>query len=141
MPEGSSAASSLDPTIAKQFKIVTCNASACAEKRKLLGLDPYATFSALYVRGNPNHITVEETSCLGACQQAPCVGVQHEEYVGTVALNGMTDAEFANRVFFRIIDEDDAERVWQCVSDGVNSMKNAEQEEDAAQEEEEDRFV
>lgn len=133
------AATSVDnEDLARQFKIVTCNASACAEKRKRLNLEEYATFSALYVRAQAYDIDVEETSCLGACQQAPCVGVQHQDYVGTVALQGMTEAEFANRVFFRIIDDDDAERVWQCVQNGIQFMKDAATQDD---DNEQDRTV
>ncbi len=29
---------------------------------------------------------------------APCVAVEHDDFVGSVALDGMTDREFADRV-------------------------------------------
>lgn len=90
-----------EQTIAKQFKILTCSATSCAQKRKILGLDPLATYGAFYGRikdGAYPEIELEEVSCLGACKKSPCVAVEHEDYEGTVALEGMTDDEFTQRV-------------------------------------------
>lgn len=92
----------LDPTISSQFKILTCSSTACAKKSQKLGLDEYALFSGLYERkeaANAPSVTVEETSCLGCCKVGPCVGIEHEDYYGTVALEGMKPNEFQDRVF------------------------------------------
>jgi (2Fe-2S) ferredoxin len=115
-------------TTARQFKILTCRASACAAQRERYGLDEFATYTALSVRANTLGVPVEETSCLGACQQGPCVAVSHDEYEGNVALQGMTTTEFAQRVFFRIGNDDDADRVWACVEDAIHVMSHEEQE-------------
>ena len=92
--------------ICAQFKILTCTSKACSQKRQILQMDQYATFSALYSRkeeaGGPYAmVDVEESPCLGRCKLAPCVAVEHEDYVGTVGLVGMTDAELNDRVFHR----------------------------------------
>ena len=92
--------------ICSQFKILTCTSKACSQKRQILQMDQYATFSALYSRkeeaGGPYAmVDVEESPCLGRCKLAPCVAVEHEDYVGTVGLVGMTDAELNDRVFHR----------------------------------------
>ena len=65
---------------------------------------------------------MEETSCLGSCKKAPCGAIEHEEYEGTVALEGMDSSEFSDRVFHRVIDENDADRVWACVENAVQVM-------------------
>jgi hypothetical protein len=78
-----------------KFKILTCMSTACCRKRTLLGTEPLETFVALFARATCTHIQVEESPCLGSCQLAPCVGVEHEDYVGRVALEGMTNDEFA----------------------------------------------
>jgi hypothetical protein len=114
---------------ARRFKILTCRATACAAQRERWGLDEFATYAALSVRANPSGVPVEETSCLGACQQGPCVAVSHDEYEGNVALEGMTTTEFANRVFFRIGNDDDADRVWACVEDAIHIMSRHEEQE------------
>lgn len=68
--------------------------TACCQKRKALSLDSLATFGAMYARASASSIQVEESPCLGSCKLAPCIGVEHEDYVGCVALEGMTDEEF-----------------------------------------------
>jgi predicted metal-binding protein len=97
-----------EQTISKQFKIMTCSATSCAQKRKILGLDPLATYGAFYARiqdGAYPEIELEEVSCLGACKKSPCVAVEHEDYEGIVALEGMTDDEFSQRVYVQTIHE------------------------------------
>lgn len=96
--------SPLDPTISSQFKILTCSSTSCAKRTKALGLDEYALFSGLYERkenANAFQLIVEETSCLGCCKLGPCVGIEHEDYYGTVALEGMGPNEFSDRVFHK----------------------------------------
>ena len=113
-----------NPECAMRFKIITCSATSCAQKRKILGLDEYATFSAFFERIEERipEIQVEETSCLGSCKKAPCVAIEHDEYDGTVALEGMDAFEFSDRVFHRVVEESDAERVWACIENAVQVM-------------------
>jgi len=120
----SAGAFSYDPDCAQKFKVVTCSATSCAKKRQVLGLDEYATFASFWERvqdGIPE-MQVEETSCLGSCKKAPCVAIEHAEYEGTVALEGMDAFEFSDRVFHRVIDQGDVERVWDCVQNAVQVM-------------------
>ena len=82
---------------------MTCMSTSCSKKRKDLGLDSLSTFGALYARSMKSEvgelcIPVEEGPCMGACKKAPCVAVEHEDFVGSVALEGMTDGEFSDRV-------------------------------------------
>jgi len=121
-----------DSDCARQFKVLTCSATSCSQKRKVLGLDDYATFSAFFERieNRIPEIAVEETSCLGSCKKAPCVAIEHEEYEGTVALEGMNSFEFSDRVFHRVIDEADVDRVWDCVENAVRIMSEGEREDD-----------
>lgn len=129
----------LDETVARQFKIVTCSATSCAARRKALRLDPYATFSAFW--GRSPLVRVEETSCLGACKQAPCVAVEHDDYDGPVALTGMEPSEFSDRVFHRIVSDDDADRVWGIVEKAIYHMANDNAEEQDDIYESDDGFV
>ena len=76
--------------------------TACSNKRKSLGLDSLSTFGAFYARSTKDGdgelaVRVEEGPCLGACKYAPCVAVEHDDYFGSVSLEGMTDAEFGDR--------------------------------------------
>ena len=118
-------------SVASQFKVLTCSASACAAKRKVLGMDEFATFSCFWIKAKESmpEISVEETACLGACKKAPCVGVEHEDFEGTVALDGMDSFEFSDRVFHKVIDQGDAERVWTCVENAVAFMASESTEE------------
>jgi (2Fe-2S) ferredoxin len=97
----------------------------------VLGIDEFATFSAFYERAQTNipEIAVSESSCLGACENAPCVAVYHTEYKGSVAFEGMNSAEFADRVFHPIVDEDDVERVWTCITDAIGILADEQQQE------------
>lgn len=90
---------------ASKFKVVTCMSTSCSKKRKDLGLDSLSTFGAFYARSKQGgegdddlFIPVEEGPCMGACKMAPCVAIEHEEFVGRVSLEGMTDSEFSDRV-------------------------------------------
>jgi len=89
--------------VASKFKIVTCTSTSCAKKRANLNLDEYATFGAFYERTSDSPVSVEESPCLGSCQKAPCVGIEHEDYEGTVALEGMTADEFSASCFHRYV--------------------------------------
>jgi len=127
----------LDPATCADFTLLVCRATSCSKKRQILQLDEFATYGALYNRrelASAQHVNIEESTCLGSCQLAPCVGVKHEDYTGTVALEGMTDNEFEKRVFHSVITDDDVDRVWGCVENAIRIMTNEESdEEDAAE--------
>ena len=118
--------------VAGQLKVLTCSSTSCAKKRKDLGQDEYATFSEFYMRAKDTFatMTVEESTCLGCCKAAPCVGIEHEEYEGTVALEGMTDTEFSDRVFHNIHFVEDVDRVWQSIENAVQALAAEEEEEE-----------
>ena len=78
----------------EKFKIVTCMSTACSRKRAALGLDNLSTFGAMYSRASDSRVEVEEGPCIGSCKEAPCVTIQHEDFFGSVALEGMTANEF-----------------------------------------------
>jgi hypothetical protein len=131
----------VDPAVAAKFKVVTCMSTSCSKKRTVLGMDEYSTFAAFWGRSRDRTaavVEVEEVSCLGSCQQAPCVGIVHEDYEGPVALEGMDPSEFNANVFQRVITEDDADRVWSCVENAIITMA---EEEDEGEDEEEDSEV
>lgn len=91
----------IDPNIAEKFKIVACMSTSCSKRRKDLGMDSLATFGAFYSRaqnGNAPSVRVEEGPCLGSCKMAPCVAVEHDDFDGSVSLEGMSDSEFSDRV-------------------------------------------
>ena len=93
-----------------------------------MGLDPYSTFSAFYTRAENTEVNVQEVACVGSCQYGPCCAVEHEDYVGQVALEGMTPAEFNARAFHSIVTEEDADRVWDCVQSAILIMSTEEAE-------------
>lgn len=119
----------LDPEIAMQFKIVTCTSPACCKKREVLGLSEYDTYSAFYSRikeGDAPNVQIEEVPCLGNCKMAPVVAVQHEDFEGTVGLIGMTDNEMNRRVFHNVFSEEDYDRIWSAVENGIQMMAEEE---------------
>jgi hypothetical protein len=119
----------LDPDIAGKFKILTCSSTACAAKRKSLNIDQYSTFSAFYTRAKERApaVRVEECPCLGACKKAPCVGIEHDDFEGSVALDGMTESEFSERVFHGILFDEDADRIWSAVENAIQLMAQEEE--------------
>jgi Thioredoxin-like [2Fe-2S] ferredoxin len=82
-----------------KFKILTCMSTACCRKRTALGMESIETFGAMFARAASTRVQVEESPCLGSCKLAPCVGVEHEDYVGCVALEGMTNEEFVSKAY------------------------------------------
>ena len=118
----------LDPSVASKFKIITCSSNSCASKRKSLQMDEFSTFSAFWTRiqdGCPA-VRLDESPCLGSCKNAPCVAIEHDDFVGTVSLEGMTESEFSERVFHKIIREQDADRVWEAVEKAIHIMADLE---------------
>eukprot|EP00549_Striatella_unipunctata_P003445 CAMPEP_0118685548 /NCGR_PEP_ID=MMETSP0800-20121206/7311_1 /TAXON_ID=210618 ORGANISM="Striatella unipunctata, Strain CCMP2910" /NCGR_SAMPLE_ID=MMETSP0800 /ASSEMBLY_ACC=CAM_ASM_000638 /LENGTH=96 /DNA_ID=CAMNT_0006582479 /DNA_START=42 /DNA_END=332 /DNA_ORIENTATION=- len=89
--------------------------------------------ASLYERkesaGAPN-VVVEESPCLGGCKQAPCVAIEHEEYEGNIGLEGMHDDELTARLFYRIVTDDDVQRVWDAVENGIRVMAEEEDDDD-----------
>uniref|UniRef100_A0A7R9WAP4 Uncharacterized protein n=1 Tax=Pseudictyota dubia TaxID=2749911 RepID=A0A7R9WAP4_9STRA len=124
----------LDPSECAKFKILTCSATSCAKKRKNLGVDEFATLGSLWERkelANAVDVQIEESTCLGSCKVAPCVAVEHEDFVGSVSLEGMTPAEFKARAFHSVITEDDVDRVWSSVERAIKIMAGEEADEAA----------
>jgi hypothetical protein len=88
-------------SVAEKFKIITCMSTSCNKKRKALNMDKLTTYGAFYQRiqdSSTPMVQLEEGPCLGSCKSAPCVAIEHEDFVGTVALEGMTDSEFPDRM-------------------------------------------
>lgn len=124
---------SLDSKECGKFKILTCSSTSCSKMREDMGIDEFAIFGSIYERktaANADEVQVEESSCLGSCKLAPCVAVEHEDFVGSVSLEGMTPAEFNARSFHRVINEDDVDRVWQSVEGAIRVMAQGEIDED-----------
>ncbi|CAJ1950616.1 unnamed protein product [Cylindrotheca closterium] len=120
---------------ASKFQITTCLSPSCNRKRQEAGLDPLSTFAAMYERSkraagadSDLFVTVEEGPCMGACQYGPCIAIQHDDFEGSVSLEGMTDTEFSDRVFQEIVTEEDADRVWRSVESAVQLMAEDEEE-------------
>jgi len=90
----------LDKSICEQLKIKVCASTSCSKKRKILGMDEFATFGGVYERAGTSGVSVEESTCLGKCKMAPCVAVEHEDYIGNIGLEGMTDSELSSSMFF-----------------------------------------
>ena len=53
---------------------------------------------------------------------APCVAIEHEEYDGTVALMGMDPSEFQLRTFHQVVDQQDAQRIWDILLQSIKIM-------------------
>ena len=53
---------------------------------------------------------------------APCVAIEHEEYDGTVALMGMDPSEFQLRAFHQVVDQHDAQRIWDLLLRSIKIM-------------------
>eukprot|EP00587_Corethron_hystrix_P012244 CAMPEP_0113327772 /NCGR_PEP_ID=MMETSP0010_2-20120614/19537_1 /TAXON_ID=216773 ORGANISM="Corethron hystrix, Strain 308" /NCGR_SAMPLE_ID=MMETSP0010_2 /ASSEMBLY_ACC=CAM_ASM_000155 /LENGTH=174 /DNA_ID=CAMNT_0000188801 /DNA_START=6 /DNA_END=530 /DNA_ORIENTATION=- /assembly_acc=CAM_ASM_000155 len=119
--------SSLDPDICSAFTLRVCSAKA----RRKFQLDEYytlGTLDTLATNAGAQFMNVEESTCLGHCKQAPCVAVEHEDYYGHIALEGMTEMEFAKQAFLNVAFDEDVKRVWECVEGGVRTMMEMEDE-------------
>mmetsp|Transcript_20152 Transcript_20152/g.28689 ORF Transcript_20152/g.28689 Transcript_20152/m.28689 type:complete len:201 (+) Transcript_20152:138-740(+) len=116
--------------VCKDFTILVCRSTSCTKKRRMLGLDEFHTLSTLYSQQPPclTPIEIEESPCLGMCDFAPCVAVEHADYTGPVALEGMDSAEFDARVFCSIVTPNDVDRVWSAVDSAIDIMMIQEQE-------------
>jgi hypothetical protein len=118
----------LDKSTAQQFTIQVCTSTSCCKKMNRLGLDQYHLLGELYEKARIANIEkdmiVEDGGCRGGvnCKMGPCVAVFHEDFVGSVALEGMAQSEFNERVFHGVSTQDDVERVWSCVTNAINLM-------------------
>ena len=94
----------LDREIAQQFTIQVCTSTSCTKKLKQLGLDQYHVLGEIYAYAQSANLetcmVIEDGGCNGGknCQMGPCVSIQHEDFVGNVALEGMNSNEFRERV-------------------------------------------
>jgi hypothetical protein len=118
----------LDKTTAQQFTIQVCTSTSCCKKLNQLGLDQYHLLGELYeearIANIEQDIIVEDGGCRGGmnCKMGPCVAVLHEDFDGSVALEGMAQSEFNERVFHGVSTQDDVNRVWSCVTNAINLM-------------------
>ena len=94
----------LDHEIAQQFTIQVCTSTSCTKKLKQVGLDQYHVLGEIYAYAQSANLetcmVIEDGGCNGGknCQMGPCVSIQHEDFVGNVALEGMNSNEFRERV-------------------------------------------
>ena len=94
----------LDREIAQQFTIQVCTSTSCTKKLKQVGLDQYHVLGEIYAHAQTANLetcmVIEDGGCNGGknCQMGPCVSIQHEDFVGNVALEGMNSNEFRERV-------------------------------------------
>lgn len=131
-----SSASTMDPGVASQFTVRVCTSSNCSRRLAQAGLDQYQILGEMYGRaadaGVHESMVVEEGTCQGGrnCKRGPCVAVQHRDFDGNVALEGMTGPEFDARVFHGVLAPGDADRVWGCLDNAVALMAEAEEDAD-----------
>lgn len=118
----------LDKMTAQQFSIQVCTSTNCCRKMNQLGLDQYHMLGELYEKARLANIEkdmiVEDGGCRGGknCKLGPCVAVMHEDFDGSVALEGMGQSEFNERVFHGVATQDDVERVWSCITNAIELM-------------------
>mmetsp|Transcript_22893 Transcript_22893/g.39169 ORF Transcript_22893/g.39169 Transcript_22893/m.39169 type:complete len:184 (-) Transcript_22893:370-921(-) len=119
---------SLDPDVAAQFTIKVCTSTSCTRKLKEQGLDQYHALGEVYAMAQSANmekcVIIEDGACQGGknCKMGPCVAIQHEDFVGNVALEGMNSNEFNERVFHNVLTEHDAQRVWSCMENAITLM-------------------
>jgi hypothetical protein len=83
--------------VCSQFTIQVCTSSTCSNRRRTMGQDDGFLVKALYERmesAGAQGLQIEESNCLGQCKKGPCVSVEHDEFEGPVALEGMNPMEF-----------------------------------------------
>ena len=118
----------LDKRTAQQFTIKVCTSTSCSKKLQELGLDRYQVLGDLYEKARIDNVEedliIEDGGCRGGknCKLGPCVAIFHEDFDGSVALEGMGQAEFNERVFHGVSRQDDVDRVWGCVANAIDIM-------------------
>lgn len=120
----------LNSEVASQFSILVCSSTTCSKRSSTCGLQEYEVLSGLYERkegAGASAVTVKESGCLGRCGSGPCIGVEHEDFFGNVALDGMKPNEFNDCVFHRVVSETDMDRVWTTVENAIIIMSEEEE--------------
>ena len=118
----------LDKRTAQQFTIKVCTSTSCSKKLQQLGLDRYQVLGDLYEKARIDNVEedliIEDGGCRGGknCKLGPCVAIFHEDFDGSVALEGMGQSEFNERVFHGVSRQDDVDRVWGCVANAIDIM-------------------
>lgn len=118
----------LDKRTAQQFTIKVCTSTSCSKKLQQLGLDRYQVLGDLYEKARIDNVEedliIEDGGCRGGknCKLGPCVAIFHEDFDGSVALEGMGQSEFNERVFHGVSRQDDVDRVWGCVANAIEIM-------------------
>ena len=118
----------LDKRTAQQFTIKVCTSTSCSKKLQQLGLDQYQILGDLYEKARIDNVEedliIEDGGCRGGknCKLGPCVAIFHEDFDGSVALEGMGQTEFNERVFHGVSRQDDVDRVWGCVANAIDIM-------------------
>ena len=118
----------LDRRTAQQFTIKVCTSTSCSKKLQQLGLDRYQILGDLYEKARIDNVEedliIEDGGCRGGknCKLGPCVAIFHEDFDGSVALEGMGQTEFNERVFHGVSRQDDVDRVWGCVANAIDIM-------------------
>ncbi len=124
----------LDKSTAQQFTIQVCTSTSCCKKLNNLGLDKYQVLGDLYEKARIENVEadliIEDGGCRGGknCGLGPCVAVLHEDFDGSVALEGMSHNEFNERVFHGVSMQNDVDRVWSCLANAINLMADEENE-------------
>ena len=122
----------LDIDVASQFSVKVCVSSSCTTRLAAQGVDQYAILGEVYERAKQSKVdgcmVIEDGTCNGGknCKLGPCVSVYHDDFDGSVALEGMKNAEFEQRVFHSINSSSDVDRVWDCVTNAVTLMSDEE---------------
>jgi len=83
--------------ICSKFTVNVCTSTTCSNRRRTFGFDDSFLLTKLYERmeaAGAEGLRIEESQCLGHCKKAPCVSVEHDDYEGPVALEGMNPMEF-----------------------------------------------
>jgi hypothetical protein len=86
--------------ISSKFTVKVCTSSTCSNRRRSLGQEDSFFITNLCERreySGLKGLNIEETNCLGQCKKGPCVAVEHDDYEGSVALEGMLPMEFNRR--------------------------------------------
>lgn len=118
----------LSKSIAQQFTIRVCTSTSCSKKLHNLGLDQYQVLGDLYEKARIENVEadliIEDAGCRGGknCKLGPCVAIFHEDFDGSVALEGMAQTEFNERVFHGVSTQADVDRVWSCVANAIDIM-------------------
>lgn len=100
-PTENTEGTSLSTEVASKFTVLVCSSTTCSKQSSTYGLEEYEVLAGLYERkegAGASSVTIKESSCLGCCKQSPCVGIEHDDFFGHVALEGMTANEFNDRV-------------------------------------------